>query len=113
GTTGSPWCADMAMSHEVTVWDLAVAAAEQWPDRIAWVDQREQSITFAELLERATEIAAGLAQRGIDRQATVAWQLPTWPEAYLLTLALCRLDVVQVPLLPIYRQRELGHILET
>jgi cyclohexanecarboxylate-CoA ligase len=41
----------------------------------------------------------------------VAWQLPTWLESMVLVGALARLDAVQVPMLPIYREREVGFIL--
>ena len=40
----------------------------------------------------------------------VSWQLPTWIESLVLVAALSRLDVVQNPMLPIYREREVGFI---
>ena len=43
----------------------------------------------------------------------VAWQLPTWIESFVLATALARLGAIQVPLLPIYRSREMRHILAT
>src|SRR5207253_1325731 len=43
--------------------------------------------------------------------SVVSWQLPTWNESVVLVAALARLGAVQNPILPIYRERELGFIL--
>jgi cyclohexanecarboxylate-CoA ligase len=40
----------------------------------------------------------------------VSWLLPTWLEALLLVAALARLEAVQNPMLPIYREREVRFI---
>ncbi len=40
----------------------------------------------------------------------VSWQLPTWIESMVLVGALARLGAVQNPMLPIYREREVGFI---
>jgi acyl-CoA synthetase (AMP-forming)/AMP-acid ligase II len=50
---------------------------------------------------------------GVKPGDTVAWQLPTWIESLVLAGALARLAVVQVPLLPMLREREVGFILRT
>jgi acyl-CoA synthetase (AMP-forming)/AMP-acid ligase II len=51
-----------------------------------------------------------LARLGIGAGDVVSWQLPTWLESLVLVSALARLGVVQNPMLPIYRQREVGFI---
>jgi cyclohexanecarboxylate-CoA ligase len=94
-----------------TVWDLIEQRAELTPDRTWMVDDRGRTMTFAELAEAATKVAAGFQGLGVQSGTVVAWQLPTWIESLVLTSALSRLDAVQVPLLPIYRERELKHIL--
>jgi cyclohexanecarboxylate-CoA ligase len=96
-----------------TVWDLVEERAELTPDRLWAVDERGRRVTFAQLLQWSEGVAAGLGELGVVANAVVAWQLPTWIEALILTSALSRLDVVQVPLLPIYRERELTHILRS
>ena len=40
----------------------------------------------------------------------MSWQLPTWLESKVLVLALARLGAIQNPMLPIYREREVGFI---
>ncbi len=58
-------------------------------------------------------MAAALAADGVAPGAVVAWQLPTWIEAFVLAGALAVLDATQVPLLPIYRDREIEHAVRT
>ncbi|TQS44909.1 AMP-binding protein [Cryptosporangium phraense] len=57
-------------------WGLSLAggytsAAARDPDRIALIDERRQ-VTFAELIDRATRISQGLAQRGVQGRTRVA-----------------------------------------
>jgi acyl-CoA synthetase (AMP-forming)/AMP-acid ligase II len=40
----------------------------------------------------------------------VTWQLPTWIESFVLVAALSRLGAIQNPVMPIYRQREVGFV---
>ena len=94
-----------------TVWDLIEQRAALSPDRLWAVDERGTNVTFSELLQWSERVAAGLSDLGVGADAVVAWQMPTWIEALVLSSALSRLDVTQVPLLPIYRERELSHIL--
>ena len=60
------------------------------------------------LRERA---AAGLLEMGIGPGSRVVWQLTTRLETLVLTAALCRLGAVQIPVLPIYRGREIAFVL--
>ena len=41
----------------------------------------------------------------------MAWQLPTRIESIVLSFALARLGATQVPIIPIYREREVGSVL--
>ena len=95
------------------LWGLLERRAASTPDRLCMVDERGKRVTFAELATDATAVAAGLHELGIRPGHVVAWQLPTWIETVVVFMALSRLDVVQVPLLPIYRAREAGHALRT
>jgi cyclohexanecarboxylate-CoA ligase len=91
-------------------WELVVRAAERRPDDLMAVDEHDRTLTFAEYRDRAERVAAGLYQRGVRAGQTVSWMLPTWLETCLLIAALDRLGVVQNPMLPIYREREVGFI---
>jgi cyclohexanecarboxylate-CoA ligase len=88
------------------LWALVEARAEATPDALMLIDDR-RTLTFTEYRDEASRVAAGLYARGIDSGCTVAWQLPTWNETLVLMAALARLGVRQVPLLPIYKEREL------
>jgi acyl-CoA synthetase (AMP-forming)/AMP-acid ligase II len=56
-------------------------------------------------------MAASLWSSGIEPGARVAWQLPTCVEALVLVAAVARIGAVQIPILPIYRERELRFML--
>ncbi|MCB0997085.1 MAG: AMP-binding protein [Acidimicrobiales bacterium] len=89
-----------------TLWSLVERQASRTPDALLVVDEHGRSLTFGRYRERTEQIAAGLAARGIGPGTTVAWQLPTSIAAIELVGALARLGATQVPLLPIYRERE-------
>jgi acyl-CoA synthetase (AMP-forming)/AMP-acid ligase II len=92
------------------IWDLIVRRAAETPDREMAVDERGQRITFAEYRDRAERAAAGFAAEGVGEGDVVSWVQPTWIEAMVLFGALRRLGAVQNPILPIYREREVGFI---
>ncbi len=92
------------------IWDLIVRRAEETPDREMAVDEAGRRITFADYRDRAERAAAGLAAEGVGEGDVVSWVQPTWIEAMVLFGALRRLGAVQNPILPIYRERELGFI---
>jgi acyl-CoA synthetase (AMP-forming)/AMP-acid ligase II len=83
---------------------------EATPDVVMAIDDTGRSLTFARYKAEAERSAAGLARLGIGAGDVVSWQLPTWLESIVLVSALSRLGAVQNPMLPIYRQREVGFI---
>ena len=93
------------------LWDLIEWRASQTPDSVLAVDEHDRTITFGAYRDQCVRAAAGLAAAGIGRGDAVAWQLPTWIESLVVAGALARLSVVQVPMLPILREREVGFIL--
>jgi acyl-CoA synthetase (AMP-forming)/AMP-acid ligase II len=101
----------MEVIEEYDLWSLIEARADATPDHTFLVDERSHEIDFASYRDRALRVAAGLSRLGVDRGVRVSWQLPTWIEAAVLVGALARLGAVQNPILPIYRERELRHIL--
>ncbi len=92
----------------LTVWDLAATRIAATPDALMVVDDRGRSLTFGEYGERALRVAAGLADAGVGDGTPVSWVLPTWTESLVLAGALARLGAVQNPILPVYREREIG-----
>ncbi|MFE9624559.1 class I adenylate-forming enzyme family protein [Streptomyces sp. NPDC006527] len=99
-----------ALSASRTLWDLLARRAALTPDRPVLL-QGDRVLTFGALRERAERTAAGLYERGVRPGTVVAWQLPTRLETAVLTFALARLGAVQSPVIPFYRDREVGFAL--
>src|SRR5262245_52942649 len=92
------------------LWPLVEARAQATPGAPCAVDERGERMSFADLHARALRVAAALAARGVGPDVRVSWQLPSWIESLVLVAALARLGAVQNPMLPIYREREVGFI---
>lgn len=92
--------------------DACLAAS---PDKIALTAVRQDrdvsQFTYRQLATLADRIAVGLARLGIRRNDVVAMQLPNWWQFNLLYLACSRIGAVLNPLMPIFRERELGFML--
>ena len=93
-----------------TLWELLDKRVEATPDAVMAVDESGNTMTFAAYRTAAERAAAGLARQGVGEGDVVSWQLPTWLESLVLVAALSRLGAIQNPMLPIYRQREVGFI---
>ena len=98
------------MQYARTFWELMERRVDATPDALMAVDEDMRTLTFAEFWAEAELAAAGLAAVGVGPGAVVTWQLPTWIESLVLAAALSRLDAVQNPVLPTYRDRELDVI---
>ncbi|AYC40491.1 class I adenylate-forming enzyme family protein [Streptomyces griseorubiginosus] len=99
-----------ALSASRTLWELVARRADLTPDRPVLL-QDDRTLTFGELRTRAERVAAGLYDMGVRPGTVVAWQLPTRIETALLSFALARLGAVQSPVIPFYRDREVGFAL--
>ncbi|WEH17268.1 AMP-binding protein [Streptomyces sp. VNUA24] len=99
-----------ALGTSRTLWELLDRRAGLTPDRPVLL-QDDRAVSFGELRARAERVAAGLYDRGVRPGTVVAWQLPTRIETVLLSLALARLGAVQSPVIPFYRDREVGFAL--
>ncbi|MFI7410619.1 class I adenylate-forming enzyme family protein [Streptomyces sp. NPDC049627] len=99
-----------ALGSTRTLWELVARRAELTPDRPVLL-QDDRSLTFGALRARAERVAAGLYDMGVRPGTVVAWQLPTRIETALLSFALARLGAVQSPVIPFYRDREVGFAL--
>ncbi|MEU0008447.1 AMP-binding protein [Streptomyces sp. NPDC006314] len=99
-----------ALSASRTLWELADRRARLTPERPVLL-QEDRVLTFGGLRDRAERVAAGLYGMGVRPGTVVAWQLPTRIETALLSFALARLGAVQSPVIPFYRDREVGFAL--
>jgi cyclohexanecarboxylate-CoA ligase/acyl-CoA synthetase len=68
-------------------------------------------VTNAQVRAGAYRVAAGLRSLGVRAGDRVAVQLPNWLEYVLSYFALARLGAVTVPVMPIYRYKEVAYIL--
>ncbi|MEO7429420.1 MAG: AMP-binding protein, partial [Acidimicrobiales bacterium] len=94
-----------------SLWELAERRAAATPDALAAIDEGGRTLTWAEVKAAAERAAAGFVRLGVRAGDVVSWQLPTWLESKVLVLALARLGAIQNPMLPIYREREVGFII--
>ncbi|MEV6729739.1 AMP-binding protein [Streptomyces sp. NPDC051364] len=104
------------LGRSPTLWELVVRRAELSPGATVLIEAADdpaddRTLTFAELRDRSEQVAAGLYGRGVRPGTVVAWQLPTRIETVLLSLALARIGAVQTPVIPFYRDREVGFAL--
>jgi cyclohexanecarboxylate-CoA ligase len=96
--------------------EFLVVAAQATPDKPALVADRADRpaplrITYRELEDRVARVAAALRALGIGTGDVVAVQLPNWWEFVVTSLACGRIGAVVNPLMPIFRERELGYML--
>ena len=101
----------MSVEQARTMWELVEARAALSPDVIVLYDE-DREITFKQLRDRAERVAAGLHAFGVRHGSRVTWQLPTRIETVIVSLALARLGAVQNPIIPIYRDREVGFVIQ-
>ncbi|MEU6051467.1 AMP-binding protein [Streptomyces xanthochromogenes] len=99
-----------ALDSSGTLWELIERRAELTPDHPVLL-QGDRTLTFGALRERCERVAAGLYGMGVRPGTVVAWQLPTRIETAVLSFALARLGAVQSPVIPFYRDREVGFAL--
>ncbi|MEV0278429.1 AMP-binding protein [Streptomyces sp. NPDC050610] len=104
------------LENSRTLWELLDRRAARTPEALVLIDAAasagdDRKLTFGTLRDWAEHVAAGLHGLGIRPGSRVAWQLPTRIETAVLTFALTRLGAVQTPLIPFYRDREVGYAL--
>jgi len=99
------------MIEAPTLWQLIEARSRATPDARMAVDPAGRTLDFAGYREAALRAARGLHARGVGPGSRVAWMLPTRLETLVLLAALARLEAIQIPLLPIFRLRELRFII--
>jgi cyclohexanecarboxylate-CoA ligase len=90
--------------------ELLGEAAAVHGDRIA-LSAGRQRLSFADLDRQARRLAAALQSAGVGPGDVVSFQLPNRVEAAVVFWATMLVGAVANPIVPIYRQRELGFIL--
>jgi cyclohexanecarboxylate-CoA ligase len=93
--------------RDKVITDFLDEHAAATPDKVAFVDSRRQ-VTFAELKAEVDAFARGLHARGIGAGDVVSFQIPNWIEWIVVHYAATRVGAISNPLIPIYREREVG-----
>lgn len=102
--------------NDQLITDYLDQAVTNSPDRAAIVGYQvtgdiRTAMTYRELNDTVTRMAAGLASLGIGKGDVVACQLPNWWQTTALHLACMRIGAILNPLMPIFRERELRFML--
>jgi cyclohexanecarboxylate-CoA ligase len=109
--------AEIASYYDAGFWQptsfnaLVAAQAAERPDE-PFVFDSTTSCTYAEFRDRALRLAVGLKRAGLAKGDRIAVQLPNWTEFPLLAAAANRIGVIVVPIMPIYRDDEVGYVLQ-
>jgi cyclohexanecarboxylate-CoA ligase len=90
--------------------------ARERPDQVALTDHnsmtgRSTTLSYRQLKRYADRVALGLRALGISKGDVVGLQLPNWWQVAALHLACARIGAITNPLMPIFRERELGYML--
>ncbi|MFF7229891.1 AMP-binding protein [Streptomyces sioyaensis] len=94
-----------------SLWELAEYRARASRGAPMFFDGDGRTVTFDAVRDEALRVAAGFREWGIGARTRVAWQLPTRIDTVIASLALARLGAVQIPVIPLHREREVGFIL--
>ena len=112
------WSDDAAVSYRAaghwrneTLRGVARRACREAPDRLLLVEG-DRRVTRAEAWDASSRLAAFFLSRGLAPGDVVSFQLPNWIEAAVVALAARRCGLVLNPVPPIYRESEVGYILQ-
>ncbi len=81
------------------------------PDRV-FLDTESDSVTFSEVDARSSEVAIGLTGNGVGPGDRVGVALQNTPEFVYAVLACWKMGAIVVPVNPMYRDRELLHVVQ-
>ena len=85
--------------------------ARERGEKLALVDRRWR-LTYGELDRLAQRVACGLLELGVGAGDVLSIQLPNWAEWLIVHCAATRIGAVTNSIGAVYRQREVGYILE-
>lgn len=91
-----------------TIIDYLNDAIEKHPEKIAIIDKKSR-YTYRELGKLVDRVALGLLEIGIEKGDVISFQLPNWNEFIILHYAVTKIGAISNPLIPIYRDREIGY----
>jgi len=94
-----------------TILDYLNDAIDKHPTKTAIID-RNSRYTYEELGKMVDRVALGLKHYGVGKNDVVSIQLPNWNEFVILHYAVTKLGAVTNPLIPIYREREIGYMVD-
>lgn len=92
-----------------TILDYLKNAIAQFPDKVAIIDKKS-CYTYRELGKLVDRVALGLLELGLGKGDVISFQLPNWNEFVILHYAVTRIGAISNPLIPIYRDREIGYM---
>lgn len=95
-----------------TIIDYLDEAIQRYPHKRAIVDHKS-CYTYEELGRMVDRVALGLLEYGLQKGDVLSLQLPNWNEFIILHYAASKIGAITNPLVPIYRDREIGHMLAT
>ena len=88
---------------------LSARAAQRWSSE-TFAHLGEQQLTFQELSGWVDSVAAEMVRAGVEKSDKVLVHLANGFEVVVFQLAAWRIGAIAVPVVPIYRRRELSHI---
>ena len=94
-----------------TILDYLNEAIKNSPDKVALIDKKSR-YTFQEVKKFVDRVALGLYEFGLRKGDVISFQLPNWNEFIILYLAATRIGAISNPLIPIYRDREIGYMVK-
>jgi acyl-CoA synthetase (AMP-forming)/AMP-acid ligase II len=97
--------------RDETLADVARRACGEAPDRVLLIEG-ERRMTRAEAWDASSHLATFFRSRGLEPGDVVSFQLPNWIESAVIALAARRCGLVLNPIPPIYRESEVGYILQ-
>lgn len=95
-----------------TLFDVLERQVADRGDKVFFTDSTT-SYTFRQLRDDSLRLAVGLVRSGIRPGDRVVVQIPNWAEFAVVLTALSRIGAVTVPVMPIYRRGEVGHVVES
>ena len=92
-----------------TILDYLNDAIAKYPDKVAIIDKKSR-YTYSELGKMVDRVALGMLELGLGKGDVISIQLPNWNEFIILHYAATRIGAITNPLIPIYRDREIGYM---
>lgn len=92
-----------------TILDYLKDAIDKNPNKTAIIDKKSR-YTYQELGKLVDRVALGLIELGLGKGDVISFQLPNWNEFVILHYAVTRIGAISNPLIPIYRDREIGYM---